>query len=70
MPKETLMEDFTKEDLSEALRAITSLLGKCEKAQEKLRQGTSQWSLTKNRIKALRVSEALIRRALDELGGE
>jgi len=64
------MEDFTKEDLSEALRAITSLLGKCEKAQEKLRQGTSQWSLTKNRIKALRVSEALIRRALDELGGE
>jgi len=34
------VEDLTKEELSEALRAINSLLGKCEKVQEKLSAGT------------------------------
>jgi hypothetical protein len=33
------MDSFTKEDLNEALRAINSLISKCEKAQEKLSQG-------------------------------
>lgn len=60
------MNSFTKEDLNEALRAITSLISKCEKAQEKISQGTSQWTLLRNRIKALRISSSLITKALEE----
>lgn len=63
------MENYTKEELEEALRAITSLINKCEKAQEKLSQGTSQWTLLKNRIKALRISSSLINKALEEYTG-
>jgi hypothetical protein len=53
--------------LKEALRAIESLLGKCIKAQEKLARGTSQWTLLKNRIRALEVSAELIRREIGEI---
>jgi len=58
------MDNYTKEELEEALRAISSLISKCEKAQEKLTQGTSQWALLKNRIKALRLASTLITKAL------
>lgn len=60
------MDNFTNEELAEALRAITSLLNKCEKAQEKLVQGTAQWTLLKNRIKALKISASLIKQALEQ----
>lgn len=60
------MDNYTKKELEEALRAISSLISKCEKAQEKLAQGTSQWSLLKNRIKALHISSSLIKKALEE----
>lgn len=59
------MEGFTREELQEALRAITSLIGKCEKVQEKLREGTAQYTLTKNRLKAFYISLALINKALE-----
>ena len=60
------MEDeFTKEELQEAVRAIHSLLSKCEKAQQKLIPGKSQHSLMNNRIKALRISSSLINKALE-----
>ncbi|MCL2568349.1 MAG: hypothetical protein FWE12_02780 [Oscillospiraceae bacterium] len=55
------MEQFTQREVEEAERAIASLLSKCEKAQEKLAPGTSQYTLTKNRIAALRIALALIR---------
>jgi hypothetical protein len=60
------MEDFIQEELNEALRAITSLTSKCEKAQDKLIKGTSQRTLLQNRIKALRISSSLISKQLDE----
>ncbi len=60
------MNDLNKNELSEALRAINSLLKKCEKAQEKFVPGTSQHSLLKNRINALRISVHLISKALEE----
>ena len=65
-PKGDIMDSYTKEELQEALRAVTSLIGKCEKAQEKLKQGTSQWSLLKNRIKAFHISSDLITKALED----
>ena len=60
------MDDFTKEDLKEAHRAIASLISKCKKAQEKLPQGTSQHTLLKNRIKALQIASILITKELAE----
>ncbi len=57
--------NFTKVELEEALRAINSLLSKCEKAKEKLLPGTSQYTLLNNRIKALLISSALITKELN-----
>ena len=51
---------FTQHELREAERAVASLLSKLEKTVEKLVPGTSQHTLAKNRIAALRVSQALI----------
>ena len=61
-----MANEFTQEELQEALRAIDSLLSKCEKAQENLIPGKSQHSLMKNRIKALRISSELIAKALSQ----
>ncbi|MDD4573482.1 MAG: hypothetical protein PHR69_04625 [Sphaerochaeta sp.] len=58
---------FTPIELAEAQRAITSLISKCEKSQEKLKIGTSQYTLLFNRIKALRIASSLI---TNELGME
>ncbi|MEA4893271.1 MAG: hypothetical protein VB085_12020 [Peptococcaceae bacterium] len=60
------MNNYTKDELMEAQRAILSLLHKCEKVLEKLEPGKSQHTLTRNRIKALRVSSDLIAQALEE----
>lgn len=57
-------QTFSKEDLEEALRAIESTIGKCEKVQPKLRQGTSQHTLLARRIKALYIASSLIKREL------
>ena len=60
------MDHYTKEDLEEALRAITSTISKCEKVLPKLREGTSQHTLLVRRIKALRIASALLMRELTE----
>lgn len=59
-------DDPPKAELTEALRAINSLLSKCEKVLPKLQQGSSQHTLLKNRIQALRISSALISQAIEE----
>lgn len=61
------MEEFTKEELEEALRAIDSTIRKCEKVQPKLKEGTSQYTLLNRRIKALNIASALIKRELETL---
>jgi hypothetical protein len=60
------MESFTKEELTEALRAIDSTISKCEKVQPKLREGTSQHTLLVRRIKALRIAAELIKREYEK----
>lgn len=47
------MDKYTKEELTEALRAVSSVIHKCEKAQEKFPGGTSHHTLLKNRLKAV-----------------
>ena len=59
------MERFTKEELDEALRAIASMICKCEKVREKPTLGASQQTLLKNRIKALKIASSLITEALE-----
>lgn len=54
------MDKFTREELTEALRVVSSTIIKCEKMQLKFAEGTSQHTLLKNRIKAMYISEALI----------
>lgn len=53
-------KQYSKTDLSEAKRAIASTLSKCEKAIEKLREGSPQYTLTKRRIEAFKIAIALI----------
>ncbi|NMS88865.1 hypothetical protein HGQ85_02910 [Clostridioides difficile] len=54
------MNDYTKEELMEALRVVSSSITNCEKIQPKFAEGTSQHSLLRNRIKALYISKSLI----------
>jgi hypothetical protein len=59
------MDNFTKEELEEALRAISSTISKCEKVQPKLKPGTSQHTLLMRRIKSLQIASSLITQALE-----
>lgn len=54
------MDKYTKEELGEALRVVSSTISKCEKMQPKFAEGTSQHTLLKNRIKAMYISQSLI----------
>jgi hypothetical protein len=55
---------YTIEELAEALRAVRSIIHKCEKAQEKFPNGTAHHSLLKNRLKAMYISQELIEEAI------
>jgi len=55
------MGSFTRDDLQEALRAFASMISRTEKAQAKFSLGTSQHTLQRNRLKALRIAEAVIK---------
>ncbi|MDP4152225.1 MAG: hypothetical protein Q8865_02125 [Bacillota bacterium] len=54
------MGEYTREELEEALKIVSSTISNCEKAQPKFAEGTSQYTLLKNRIKALYISKSLL----------
>lgn len=54
------MNKYTREELVQAEGVVTSTISNCEKMQPKFKEGTSQHSLLKNRIKALYISKTLI----------
>ena len=58
-------DNFIRDDLQEALRVLASMIIRTEKAQAKFSLGTSQHTLQRNRLKALRIAEALIKVELD-----
>ena len=60
-------ETVRKDELNEALRSIESTLNKCEKALTKLREGTSQRTLTARRIEAFRIASTLIKEKLEAI---
>ncbi|MDF2801269.1 MAG: hypothetical protein K0S61_1172, partial [Anaerocolumna sp.] len=55
--EERNMENYSQTELDAALQLIFSTISKCEKMQLKFAEGTSQYSLLKNRIKALYISK-------------
>ena len=57
-------EPFSSRELSEALRAINSMLAKCQKALPKLREGSPQRTLLVRRVRAFEVAVALLEREL------
>jgi hypothetical protein len=64
---ENVMEKYTKEELQEALRPVTSIISKCEKAQLKFAEGTSHHTRFKNIIKAMYISKTLITDEINRL---
>lgn len=55
------MYEYTKKEFEESLKVVSSTIINCEKSQLKFKNGTSQHTLLKNRIKALYISKSLIR---------
>jgi hypothetical protein len=53
-----------KDELKKALATIASLISKCKKVRPKLAKGSAQRTLIENRIKALSISHALIKKAI------
>ena len=52
---------FAQVDLQKAHRAFVSMIGKTRKAQARFPPGTSQHTLQRNRLKALRIADTLIK---------
>jgi Ran GTPase-activating protein (RanGAP) involved in mRNA processing and transport len=57
---ENIVDKYTKEELVEALRPLSSIISKCEKAQLKFSDGTSLHARFKSMIKAMHISKSLI----------
>ena len=60
------MENWTSEELREAIKAISSMIERTEKVKEKFEQGTSQCTLLVNRLKALNIASFLMSKELAE----
>lgn len=58
------MDDSKNKEMEDALNAIYSMIEKSEKAQQKFAEGTSQYTLLRNRIKALYIASSLITKEL------
>lgn len=58
---------YSAEDLTAALKTMASLNGKMKKVQAHFDKGTSQHTLAKNRLKAFRISIALIKQCLSKI---
>lgn len=65
---ESITEKYTKEELTEALRSVSSIIGKCEKAQLKFADGTSYHNRFGNMIKAMCISKSLITEEINKRG--
>jgi hypothetical protein len=54
------MDEFSPEEVREALEPLASLISKSEKASRKLAPETWQYSMLQDNVKALRLASALI----------
>lgn len=63
LAKRDVTDDFSKDDLEKAVAPIASLISKSEKAQKKLEQGTWQYTMLDDNLKALYIVSALLTKA-------
>lgn len=56
--------NFTRDDLRESLRALAAMIARTAKTRAKFPPGTSHHTLQRNRLKALRIAEALTKAEL------
>lgn len=54
------MIEYTNQQIEDTLKLIDSSIRNCENIQPKFKEGSPQLSLSRNRIKALYISKALI----------
>jgi hypothetical protein len=54
------VDKYTTDECQEAIRPIASLISKSEKAQQKLRPGTWQYTMLEDNLKALHIAFALM----------
>ncbi len=64
------MTHYEPEELTEAIRSITSTISKSEKALSKLKEGTAQHTMTVRAIKAYYIAVELIEREAGTKGTE
>ncbi|EGT3617686.1 hypothetical protein FHH43_15885, partial [Clostridium perfringens] len=64
---EEIMGKYTKEDLTKALPPVSSIISKCEKAQSKFEEGTSNYNRFNKLIKAMYISKLLITDEINKL---
>lgn len=62
---EDISNQYTKEELIDALRPIDSVISKCEKAQIKFTEGTANHTRFKKIIDAMSISKGLITEAVN-----
>lgn len=65
---ENVVDKYTKEELIESLRPVSSIISKCEKGQLKFAEGTSHHTRFKNIIKAMYISKSLITDEINKRG--
>lgn len=65
---ENTIDKYTKEELIEALRPISSIISKCEKGQLKFEVGTTHHTRFKNIINAMYVSKLLLTDEINKRG--
>lgn len=51
---------MTEQERADALKVVTSVIVRCERVQPKFVLGISQHTLLKNRIQAMKITEALL----------
>lgn len=65
---ENIVDKYSKEELMEALRPVSSIISKCEKAQMKFAEGTSHHTRFKKMIKAMYISKSLMTDEINKRG--
>lgn len=51
---------MTEQEQADTLKVVTSVIARCERVWPKFALGTSQHTLLKNRIQAMKIAEALL----------
>ena len=65
---ENVMDIYTKEELIEALRPVSSIISKCEKAVLKFEEHTYHHDCLKNIIQSMYISKSLISDEINKRG--